>query len=102
MKLTCVEPPKLEEFVPQIARFANTQNPVQIADLSANTSFHIRLEQLADDVWCPGEESRWFYERARGAYQVARGRQGSTPAKRRDFDEQIPKRQVFGKTEHRD
>jgi hypothetical protein len=99
MKLTRVEPSKLEEFVPLIARFANTQNPVQIADLSANTGFHIKLEQLAGDVWCPGEESRWFYERARGAYEVARARQGSTPAKRRDFDEQIPKRQVFGKTD---
>src|SRR5207245_1198103 len=58
-----------------------------------------KLEQLADDVWCPGEESRWFYERARGAYEVARARQGTTPAKRRDFDAQIPKRQVFGKTD---
>lgn len=99
MKLTCVEPPKLKEFVPQIARFANTQNPVQVADLSANSTFHIQLERLAGEVWCPGEESRWFYERARGAYQVARARLGSTPAKRRDFDEQIPKRQVFGKTD---
>jgi hypothetical protein len=99
MKLTRVEPAKLDEFVPLIARFANTQNPVQVADLSANNAFHIRLEQLAGDVWCPGEESRWFYERARGAYEVARARFGSTPAKRRDFDEEIPKRQVFGKTD---
>jgi AIPR protein len=99
MKLTRVEPSKLDEYVPLIARFANTQNPVQVADLSANNAFHIRLEQLAGDVWCPGEESRWFYERARGAYQVARTRFGSTPAKRRDFDDEIPKRQVISKTD---
>jgi hypothetical protein len=99
MKLTRVEPSKLDEFVPLIARFANTQNPVQVADLSANNAFHIRVEQLAGDVWCPGEESRWFYERARGAYEVARARLGSTPAKRRDFDEEIPKTQVLNKTD---
>lgn len=99
MKLTRVAASKLDEFVPLIARYANTQNPVQLADLSANSAFHIRLEQLAHEVWCPGEESRWFYERARGAYQVARVRYGSTPAKRREFDAESPKRQKFGKTD---
>jgi hypothetical protein len=99
MKLTRVEPDKLEEFVPLIARYANTQNPVQIADLSANSNIHIKLEQLAERVWCPGEESRWFYERARGAYQVARARRGTTLAKRREFDTECPKSQHFGKTD---
>lgn len=99
MKLTRVEPTKLAEFVPLISRFANTQNPVQAADLSANSPFHIRLEQLAQATWCPGEESRWFYERARGAYQVARNRLGSTKAKRAEFDTECPKAQRFGKTE---
>lgn len=91
MKLTRVEPAKLSEFVPLIARFANTQNPVQLADLSANSDFHIAIERLAQQVWAPGEESRWFYERARGAYEVARLRLGSTPAKRRAFDAECPK-----------
>lgn len=99
MKLTCVQPEKLGEFVPLISRYANTQNPVQLADLTANSPFHVRLEQLAEKVWCPGESDRWFYERARGAYQVARNRYGSTKAKRAEFDAECPKAKRFGKTE---
>ena len=97
MKLTRVAPAKLGEFVPLIARFANTQNPVQLADLSANSDFHIQVERLAQQVWAPGEENRWFYERARGAYEVARLRLGSTPAKRRAFDAECPKGNRFTK-----
>ena len=99
MKLTRVNPDKLGEFVPLISRYANTQNPVQVADLTANSPFHVRLEQLAEKVWCPGETDRWFYERARGAYQVARNRYGSTKAKRAEFDAECPKAKRFGKTE---
>ncbi len=97
MKLTRVEPAKLGDFVPLIARFANTQNPVQLADLSANNDFHIAIERLSQQIWSPGEESRWFYERARGSYEVARLRVGSTPAKRRTFDAECPKSCRFTK-----
>jgi hypothetical protein len=63
MKLTLVEPAKLTEFVPLIARYSNTQNVIQVSDLSANNEFHIRIEQLSEQIWAPGEEERWFYER---------------------------------------
>ncbi|HWW05884.1 AIPR family protein [Collimonas sp.] len=99
MKLTLVQPEKLGEFVPLIARYANTQNVVQISDLSANNPFHIAMERLSGKVWCPGEESRWFYERTRGAYQVACLRYGSTPAKRREFEQECPKQHNFSKTD---
>ncbi|MBF0886855.1 AIPR family protein [Gluconobacter sphaericus] len=99
MKLTLVPPDKLEEFVPLIARFANTQNPIQVADLSASDRFHQQFETLSESVWPPGEESRWFYERARGSYQMARNRYGSTPARRREFDRTCPSSQHFGKTD---
>jgi len=99
MKLTLVPSAKLEEFVPLIARFANTQNPIQVADLSASDRFHQQFEILSESVWPPGEESRWFYERARGSYQMARNRHGSTPARRREFDRTCPRSQHFGKTD---
>ena len=99
MKLTLVEPAKLTEFVPLIARYSNTQNVIQVSDLSANNEFHIRIEQLSEKVWCPGEEERWFYERARGAYQVAAARQGTTPARRKQFDRECPKTNRFSKTD---
>jgi hypothetical protein len=99
MKLTLVPENKLGEFVPLIARFANTQNPIQVADLSASDQFHQQFEILSESVWPPGEESRWFYERARGSYQMARNRLGSTPARRKDFDRTCPRSQHFGKTD---
>lgn len=99
MKLTLVEPTKLIEFVPLIARYSNTQNVIQVSDLSANNDFHIRIEQLSEQIWCPGEEERWFYERARGAYQVAAARFGTTPARRREFDRECPKANRFSKTD---
>lgn len=99
MKLTRVQPEKLGEFVPLIAKYANTQNPVQLADLSANNEFHIAIERLSELIWSPGEECRWFYERARGAYEVARMRAGTTPAKRRTFDQECPKTRRFSKTD---
>jgi hypothetical protein len=97
--LTLVEPAKLAEFVPLIARFSNTQNVIQVADLSANNDFHIVLEQLSERVWCPGEEQRWFYERARGAYQVAAARFGTTQARRKEFEYECPKSNRFNKTD---
>ncbi|MFO1089827.1 MAG: AIPR family protein [Hyphomicrobiales bacterium] len=99
MKLTLVQPDKLSEFVPLIARYSNTQNVIQTADLSANNDFHIQIERLSETVWCPGEEQRWFYERARGAYQVALARYGTTPARRREFEFQCPKSKRFSKTD---
>lgn len=99
MKLTRVEPQKLGEFVPLIARYANTQNPIQLADLSANSDFHVAISKLSEKIWCPGEESRWFYERTRGAYEVASARYGSTPAKKREFEQETPKSQHFNKTD---
>lgn len=99
MKLTLVPPDHLQEFVPLIARFANTQNPIQIADLSASDRFHIEFEKLSQTVWCPGETDRWFYERTRGSYQVERSRRGSTQAKKREFDRTCPKSQHFGKAD---
>ena len=56
MKLTRVEPAKLTEFVPLIAKYANTQNVIQVADLSANSEFHIAMEIAGGaESWCPGE-----------------------------------------------
>jgi hypothetical protein len=99
MKLTLVEPSKLTEFVPLIARYSNTQNVIQVSDLSANNEFHIAIEQLSERIWCPGEEQRWFYERARGAYQVAMARFGTTLARRKEFERECPRANRFSKTD---
>lgn len=98
MKITVLEEEQYEHFVPLISRYANTQNVIQMADLSANNNFHIELERLANQHWCPGEKGRWFYERARGAYQVALARAG-TPALQKRFKLEVPPARKLSKTD---
>ena len=99
-KITVVKASLLEELVPKISRFSNTQNTVNEADFASNDPFHIVIEQLANTTWAPGEQTRWFYERARGQYEVARNRiAGNSVAKRRKFDVQTPKNQKFAKVD---
>lgn len=99
-KISVVNANLLEELVPKISRYSNTQNAVNEADFASNDPFHISIEKLANSIWAPGEQTRWFYERARGQYEVARNRvAGTSAAKRRIFDGQTPKNHKFTKTD---
>lgn len=89
-KLTVVPPEQFEVMVPEISRLSNTQNKVSTVDLGANHAFHIGVERVARKTWAPGEQSMWFYERARGAFQTERSLVGTTPAKRAAFDKKFP------------
>jgi hypothetical protein len=77
-KITVIPPDLVETLTPKIAEFANTQNLVQMADFSANDPFHIAIERLSKSIWTPGEQGKWFFERARGQYQVAQALEGNT------------------------
>ena len=88
-----------DSFASLIAQFANTQNAIRQADLSANSPFNTALQQLSRDTWAPaldrtGKQSRWFFERARGQYKELRARAG---AKKKEFDLQNPPNQIFTK-----
>lgn len=103
MKLTVVPPEKLDEFVPLISKFANTQNRIQEADFSANHPWHIELEHLSRSTWTkPTTDTprgtRWFYERSRGQYADELASQ-NTPAGRRRFRTENPTSQKFTKTD---
>jgi hypothetical protein len=89
-KITVVPSEQFETMVPEISRLSNTQNKVSTVDLGANQTFHIGVERVARKTWAPGEQSMWFYERARGAYQTERSLIGTTPAKRAAFDRKFP------------
>lgn len=102
-KITEIDGDRLEEMVPLISRYANSQNRVSISDLSSNDPFHIEVESLSRSVWAPMtgstmRETRWFYERARGQYQDALNRERTT-ARRRVFREIHPNPQKFSKTD---
>jgi hypothetical protein len=96
-KVTVVPPGRFQDVVPLISRFSNTQNRVTEADLSANYPFHIGVERISRREWAPDQRSMWFYERARGSYQTAKARDGSTSARRRQFEERYPPSQRFTK-----
>ncbi len=98
-KISIIPENLVETLVPKISRYANTQNAVNEADFSSNNPFHVEMEKLSRKTWTPGEESRWFYERARGQYDVLRTREGRTPVQKRQFDQRNPKRQRFSKTD---
>ena len=73
-KITLVNANSIEELVTKISRYSNTQNKVNEADFSSNDPFHIEIARLSEKKWCPGEQTRWFYERTRGQYFVTRNR----------------------------
>lgn len=79
-----------EQLISRISQYANSQNAVKTSDLSANRPFHVQLEKLANDTWCPDGVGRWFYERAAGAYAVTMLRDGRTPAQKRRLLQTIP------------
>jgi hypothetical protein len=84
-----------ERLISSVSRYANSQNAVKMSDLSANRPFHVQLEKLANETWCPDGATRWFYERAAGAYNVTLLRDGNTPPRRRKLQETIsPKRKL--------
>lgn len=99
-KITEVDGDLLEELVPRLSEYANSQNKVQMADLSSNLPFHIELESLSRNTWAPAtaqtsRQTKWFYERARGQYSDAMNRAGS----RGEFQKMHPPRQRFSKVE---
>jgi hypothetical protein len=98
-KITVVPADVFESVVPDISRFSNTQNKVTEVDLGANHAFHVGVERVALNTWAPGEQSMWFYERARGSYQTLRAGSGSSKVAREKFDRRYPVAQKFSKDE---
>lgn len=102
VKLSIVPPERTIAVVPKISEYANSQNKVNAADFFANHPFHIRMEDFSRRLFAPSpdgtfRESKWFYERARGQYQDARGT--LTQAQQKKFDLEYPKAQLFSKTD---
>ncbi|GGK90143.1 hypothetical protein GCM10007382_07730 [Salinibacterium xinjiangense] len=102
-KLSILEDDARSSLAPLISRFANTQNLIRMADFSANDPFHVELEKLSRSIWAPAPEgshemTRWFYERSRGQFADAVGRE-RTPAQKRQFLLSHPRKQLFAKTD---
>ncbi|MFF7649144.1 AIPR family protein [Streptomyces sp. NPDC007983] len=103
MKLTIVDPGYLSEIVPKISQYSNTQNKVTLVDFSSNHEFHVAFERVSRSLWAPatdgsGQETRWFYERARGQY-TDKSAECETRATQRKFKLITPSRQRFNKSD---
>lgn len=102
VKLSVVPPEKVEEIVPRISQYSNTQNKVNAADFFSNHPFHLRIEEFSRRLWAPSangsvQETHWFYERARGQY--ANQQANLTPAQQKKFLMMNPRNQMFTKTD---
>ncbi len=102
MKLSVVNPELLEEVVPKISRYANTQNKISETDFFSSHPIHLVLQRISRQLSAPAKSgslsgSKWFYERARGQYRdkLAYG----TPAERRRFELEFPYDQRIEKTD---
>ena len=93
---------KVDKVVPLISRYSNSQNKVSEADFYANDPFHMEIEEFSRTIWAPAsagsnQQTRWFYERARGQYNDEKSK--LTPAVRKKFNLETPSRQKFTKTD---
>jgi hypothetical protein len=102
MKLSIVDAERAEKIVPDISRYANSQNKIAAADFFSNHPFHVRMEEISRRIYAPVKDgaftqSRWFYERARGQFADRRSR--LTVTQRKKFDLEHPRAQLFSKTD---
>jgi hypothetical protein len=102
MKLSVVPKELVEQVVPKISRFANTQNRISEADFFSSHPFHLQMERYSRVLSAPPQQGalvgeKWFYERARGQYRD--GIAYSTPAEKKRYQIEFPKEKVIDKTE---
>lgn len=96
MKLSVIEQEeKRQEIVPNIARYANSQNQVSGTDFTSNHPFLIGLERIARNHRTQ-LGTYWFFERARGQYETAKMDE-LTPVQMEKFEKEHPVTQLFTK-----
>lgn len=103
MKLTVIKDKEQKDIeVPNISRFANSQNKVSELDLSSNNPYFIQIENLSRKKYVDNPENKnqsllWFFERANGQYRETLNKQ--TPAQQKKFKEQNPSNLKFVKSD---
>jgi hypothetical protein len=97
VKLTKIKEIKDLKILPNIARYANTQNTVQIADHHANEKYLKELEKLSRQVEAPSfiegiGKQKWYFERARGQFLLEKTFNSSI-----DYESLYPRKMRFDK-----
>lgn len=103
MKLTVIKDKEQKNNeVPNISRFANSQNKVSELDLSSNNPYFVQIENLSRKKYVVNPENKnqsllWFFERVNGQYRETLNKQ--TPAQQKKFKEQNPSNLKFVKSD---
>jgi hypothetical protein len=102
MKLSIITPEHADEVIPNISRYANSQNKVSEADFFSNHPFHVRVETHSRHIGAPAVRGAqyntyWFYERARGQYLNEQAKLSKSDKNR--FLLQNPREQLITKTD---
>lgn len=103
MKLNLV--PDVEvanNLIPNISRYANSQNKVSDIDLASNHPYHRRMEDLSRKIRTPllngfNYGIYWYYERANGQY--AQETYKMSKSIKKNFERQHPKSHMFKKSD---
>lgn len=104
MKLTVIKDVEQKNIeVPNIARYANSQNKVSELDLSSNNPFFVQIESISRKKYVVNPENRnlstlWYFERVNGQYKESLNKL-TTPVQQRKFKEQNPTNQKFVKSD---
>lgn len=104
MKLTVIKDIDQKNIeVPNIARYANSQNKVSELDLSSNNPYFVQIESISRKKYVVHPENRnlstiWYFERVNGQYKESLNKL-TTTAQQRKFKEQNPTNQKFVKSE---
>lgn len=104
MKLTVIKDIDQKNIeVPNIARFANSQNKVSELDLSSNNPYFVQIESLSRKKYVIDPQNRnlstiWYFERVNGQYKESLNKL-NTPTQQRKFKEQHPTNQKFVKSD---
>ena len=94
MKLSIVNNEKAKEMIPEISKYANSQNKIDEADFFSNHSYHIRLEEYSRKIFAPAVNGN---ERARGQY--IQEQMKLTPSEKKKFQMKNPKSQLLKKVD---
>ena len=104
MKLTVIKDIEQKNIeVPNIARYANSQNKVSELDLSSNNPYFVQIESLSRKKYVIDPNDRnmltlWYFERVNGQYRESLNKL-TTPVQQRKFKEQNPTNQKFVKSD---
>jgi hypothetical protein len=103
MKLTVIKDKEQKNIeVPNISRFANSQNKVSELDLSSNNPYFVQIENLSRKKYIVNPENKnqsllWFFERTNGQYRETLNKQSI--AEQNKFKVQNPSNLKFVKSD---